>query len=134
MSNEGRPDKQGVLSLACVSFHPTTSSHAVFQRKVTEHLSKHGWRLARHKDTFLLTSPWGNMATPGGLARNIHNTSAAIANSPLRQAWTRLARRPGRRARHSVGQHTVSSMPPSFAAPRACLAWRLRDFATNRHE
>jgi len=34
----------------------------------------------------------------------------------------------------SVGQHTVSSMLPSLAAPRACLAWRLRDFATNRHE
>jgi len=44
------------------------------------------------------------------------------------------ARRPGRRARRSVGQHTVSSMPPSLVAPRACLAWRLRDFATNRHE
>jgi len=25
-------------------------------------------------------------------------------------------------------------MPPSFAAPLALLAWRLRDFATNRHE
>jgi hypothetical protein len=23
---------------------------------------------------------------------------------------------------------------PSLAPPRACLAWRLRDFATNRHE
>ena len=45
-----------------------------------------------------------------------------------------VARRPGRRARHSVGQHTVSSMPPSLTAPRACLAWRLRDFATNRHK
>src|SRR5438445_7328132 len=85
-----------------------------------------------------------------------------------------VARRPRRRARRSVGQHTVSSMPPSrrrlgseaclahsykgasplvksprrertlfelpcgalprLATPRACLAWRLRDFATNRHE
>jgi len=25
-------------------------------------------------------------------------------------------------------------MLSSLAAPRACLAWRLRDFATNRHE
>jgi hypothetical protein len=40
----------------------------------------------------------------------------------------------GGRARRSVGQHTVSSMPPSLAAPRARLAWRLRDFATNRHK
>jgi hypothetical protein len=67
MSNEGRPDYQGVLSLACVSFHPTTSKHTVLQRKVTEHLSKHGWRFALDKGTFLLTSPWGNMATPGGV-------------------------------------------------------------------
>src|SRR5712691_853842 len=91
-----------------------------------------------------------------------------------RRTWTQLARRPGRRARRSVGQHTVSSMPPSrrrlgseaclahsykgvsplvesprrghapsklpggvlprLVAPRACLAWRLRDFATNLHE
>jgi len=29
---------------------------------------------------------------------------------------------------------SCSRMPPSLAAPRACLAWRLRDFATNRHE
>jgi hypothetical protein len=34
----------------------------------------------------------------------------------------------------SVGQHTVSSMSPFLAAPRACLAWRPRHFATNRHE
>jgi hypothetical protein len=45
-----------------------------------------------------------------------------------------VARRPRRRARRSVGQHTVLSMPPFLAAPHACLAWRLRDFATNRHE
>jgi len=29
---------------------------------------------------------------------------------------------------------SCSRMPPSLAAPRACLAWRLRDLATNRHE
>ena len=46
----------------------------------------------------------------------------------------KAALRPGRQARHSVGQHTVSSMHPSLAAPRARLARRLRDFATNRHE
>ena len=103
------------------------------------------------------------------------NASAAIADSPLRHTWTRRALRPGRRARRSLDQHTVSSMPPSrrrlgseaclahsykggpallsnpheggvppseppggvlphLAAPRACLAWRLRDFVTNRHE
>ncbi len=31
-----------------------------------------------------------------------------------RRTWTRSAQRPGRRARCSVGQHTVSSMPPSL--------------------
>jgi hypothetical protein len=50
------------------------------------------------------------------------------------RTWTRSARRPGRRACRSDSQHTVSSMPPSLAAPRACLAWRLRDFATSRHK
>ena len=44
------------------------------------------------------------------------NASAAIADSPLRQAWTRSDRRPGRRARHSVGQHPVQGyLPPSRA-------------------
>ena len=40
----------------------------------------------------------------------------------------------GRRARRSVGQHTVSSMPPSLAAPRSRLAWRLGGFVTNSCE
>src|SRR6266852_5053308 len=40
----------------------------------------------------------------------------------------------GGRARRSVGQHTVSSMPPSLAAPCARLAWRLGGFVTNPHE
>jgi DMSO/TMAO reductase YedYZ molybdopterin-dependent catalytic subunit len=38
------------------------------------------------------------------------------------------------RARHSVGQHTVSSMPPSFAAVLARLTTRLRSFVTNPRE
>ena len=40
----------------------------------------------------------------------------------------------GGRARPSVGQHTVSSMPPSLAAPRARLAWRLGGFVKNPRE
>ena len=60
--------------------------------------------------------------------------SAVIADSPLRQACTPTNRRPGRRARRSVSQHTVSSMLPSLTTPRASRTWRLRDFATNRHE
>jgi len=53
--------------------------------------------------------------------------SAAIADSPLRQAY--------RRACSLLSPSTYgSSMPLSFAAPLARLAWRLRDFATNRHE
>src|SRR5688572_20479394 len=82
------------------------------------------------------------------------NASAAIADSLLRQACQEpmptggkvlircdLIERSGSseawyggRARRSVGQRTAGSMPPSFAAPRARLATRLRDFATNRHE
>jgi hypothetical protein len=41
---------------------------------------------------------------------------------------------PSGQARHSVGRHTVSSMPSFLAAPRARLAWRLGGFVTNRHE
>jgi hypothetical protein len=33
-----------------------------------------------------------------------------------------------------VRSTSVLSMPPSLTAPLACLAWRLHDFATNRHE
>src|SRR6185437_14974104 len=47
------------------------------------------------------------------------NTSAAIVDSPLRQANMRLRRQVGGRARRSVGQQTVSSLPPFLAAPRA---------------
>jgi len=81
----------------------------------------------------LLTSRWGMMVAPGGLARNIHEhfccnrgfaaaTSLAARVSAAKRAGSPLGRSP-----------YYSSMPPSFAAPRACLAWRLRDFATNRH-
>ncbi len=71
---------------------------------------------------------------PTALARIIHerfccNRGLAAATS-LRAAFQQA----GGRARRSVGQHTVSSMPPSLAPPRARLAWRLRNFATNRHE
>jgi hypothetical protein len=40
----------------------------------------------------------------------------------------------GGRARRSVGQHTVSSMPPSLTAPRARLAKHPDGFATNLPE
>ena len=68
------------------------------------------------------------------IARIIHerfccNRGFAAATSLDAVTW-----RPGRRARRLVDQHTVSSMPHFRAALRACLAWRLRDFATNRHE
>jgi hypothetical protein len=106
--------------------------------------------------------------------RSCKGRSTSLAR--WRRTWTRPDLHPCRRACRSVGQHTVSSMPPSrrwvgpeaclassykggqppctiptkgshplrnpqavteahrLAAPRACLAWRLRDFATNRHE
>jgi hypothetical protein len=35
-----------------------------------------------------------------------------------RRTWARLARRPGRQARRSVGRHTVSRMPCIFSADR----------------
>src|SRR5207344_1317611 len=68
------------------------------------------------------------------LTRIIHERFCCNRGFAAATSLDAVARRPGRRARRSVGQHTVSSMPPSLAAPRACLAWRLRDFATNRHE
>jgi len=40
----------------------------------------------------------------------------------------------GARPRHSVDQHTVSSMTPSLAAPRARLAWRLGIFVATSRE
>ena len=52
---------------------------------------------------------------------------AAVADPLLRQAcW--------QQARPSVPHRTGSCRRRSFAAPRACLERRLRDFATNRHE
>jgi hypothetical protein len=45
----------------------------------------------------------------------------------------RLPLHAGDRARRSVGQHTVSSVPPFLVAPHARFVRPLRDFATNRH-
>ncbi len=57
------------------------------------------------------------------------NASAAIADPLLRQAC-------GRRAHPSVLRRTarVRLRTSGLRAPRAALATRLRDFATNRHE
>ena len=74
------------------------------------------------------------MAEERELARIIHERFCCNRGFAAATSLDAAGPRPGRRARRSVGQHTVSSMPPSLAAPRACLAWRLRDFATNRHE
>jgi len=61
-----------------------------------------------------LTLPHSMVEGWVGDRRIFMNISAAIADSPLRQAWTRSGRRPGRRARHSVGQHPVQGcLPPS---------------------
>ena len=79
------------------------------------------------------------------------NVSAAIADTKIRthcgilssrQDHTKGARPrkrggdapDGGRARRSVGQHTVSSMPPSLTAPRARLACRLGGFVTTPRE
>ena len=66
-------------------------------------------------------------------ASNIHERFRCNRGFAAATSLDAVARRPGRRARHSVGQHTVIKYA-SLTAPRACLAWRLRDFATNRHE
>ena len=79
-----------------------------------------------------LTINWSTQVW--ALARIIHERFCSNRGFAAATSLDAVARRSGRRARRSVGQHTVSSMPPSLAAPRACLAWRLRDFATNRHE
>lgn len=62
------------------------------------------------------------------------DASAAIEDSLRRQATMRFLLHGGRQARRSVGQQPIARMPLSFTAPRACLATRLRNFATNRHE
>lgn len=62
------------------------------------------------------------------------SSSAVIVDSPLRQTNMRIRQHVGGRARRPVGQQTVSSLSPFFAAPRVRLAWRLRNFAMNCHE
>jgi len=60
----------------------------------------------------------------------------------LLQLWIRRCDRPGRELRTprradsplGLGQQTVASLPPFLAAPRARLAWRLPNFATDSHE
>ena len=59
-----------------------------------------------------------------------HYSRRLLLHPPIR----RYDKPDGGRARRSVSQHTVSSMLPSFAAPRARLAWRLGGFVTNPRE
>src|SRR5438093_520083 len=66
--------------------------------------------------------------------RNTLVTTQAIADSLRRQTCPCLGERARGRALRLVPQRTVSSTPRSLAAPRARLATRLRNFATNRHE
>ena len=109
---------------------------------------------------------WRNGTSFGlnDLARIVHERFRYNRGFAATTSLDAVAQRPGRRARGSVGQHTVGnwhlyfwrlspseeqrdrhaaarlSSPKSdggaksLAAPRACLASRLRDFATNRHE
>ena len=80
-------------------------------------------------------SDWPNPArqrTPrrGAAEHNPHHSRRLLLQPPIR----RCDKPVGGRARRSVGQHTVSSMPPSLTAPRARLAWRLGGFVTNPRE
>ena len=61
---------------------------------------------------------------------NPHYSRMLLLQPPIR----RCDKPDGGWARHSVGQHTVSSMPPSLTSPRARLAWRLNGFVTNPRE
>jgi hypothetical protein len=62
------------------------------------------------------------------------NTSAAIAKFAAATSLHAVSMA-CRRAGSPLGQSTYyTSMLPSLAAPRARLAGRLRNFATNRHE
>ena len=58
-----------------------------------------------------------------GLARMIHDASAASADTPLRQAVSPFS-----------SSTYCTSMPQGFTPPSACLASRLHAFATNLHE
>ena len=61
---------------------------------------------------------------------NSHYSQKLLLQPPIRG----YDKPDGGRARRSVGQHTVSSMPPSLTAPRARLAWRLGGFVTSPRE
>ena len=52
----------------------------------------------------------------------------------LHRRYARYDKPGGERARRSVGQYTVSSMPPSFTAPRVRLVRRLGGFVTSARE
>ena len=65
-----------------------------------------------------------------GQAPSPHYSRRLLLQPPIH----RYDKPDGGRARHSVGQHTVSIMPPSLTTPRARLAWRLSGFVTNPRE
>jgi hypothetical protein len=90
-------------------------------------MSEPRWQFVRNKGTFLLTSPWGNMATPGGQPAIFMNTSAAIAD-PLR--W-RMELRVSRFWFHVVRKHTPKTCNSKPETRNFSLE---RDFATNHHE
>ena len=92
-----------------------------------------GWRLSgdlpmRPGDTLLFTVTLPNEQRIE--APNPHNSRRLLLQPPIR----RCDKPDGGRARRSVGQHTVSSRPPSLTAPRARLACRLGGFVTNPRE
>ena len=59
-----------------------------------------------------------------------HDSRRLLLQPPIRHC----DKPDGGRARRSVGQHTVSSIPPSLTAPRARLAYHLGGFVTNPRE
>lgn len=99
--------------------------------------AKSGWHIARLRPFVYVARKTFSFSVPVlvlGLARIIHERfyfNCGLAAATSLRAECRHA---GGRARRSVGQHTVSSMLPSLTAPRARLATRLHNFATNHHE
>ena len=86
-----------------------------------------GWMEDRCDSIWCIAMAWGKRFS---CVLNPHNSRRLLLQPPIR----RCDKPDGGWARRSVGQHTVSSMPPFLAAPRARLAWRLGGFVTNPRE
>ena len=116
----------GILSQAELAWAGETSGERRFHRRTR--LAQQGLGpAAGHHDAGLRQA---TRLPQRDLQPSPHYSQKLLLQPPIR----RYDKPDGGRARRSVGQHTVSSMLPSFAAPRARLAWHPGGFVTNSLE